>query len=378
MLRSVNLRLFVRLLGGAHAASGFIRGPMSLRTRATTRAAWAARPGALLVAAMLTLAACHGSDPASVAQGDAAFQPTTILDAVLVGDRAAVERFITRGANVNAAEADGTTLLMRAIHGRFPEIARVLIASGAKVSVRNSYGVGPLYLAARGADVATVRELLAAGADANTALPEGEPVLMTAAKAGNVDVVRLLLAGVARNTPFARVADGAGTGGAASGYGSASIELAGPVNRADPNAKEGLYGQTALMWAAAEGHADVAQVLIEGGADLGSVDEQGSNAVMMAAIGRGPDAGVVAVMQLLLDGGVDVNAVNWLGDTALHRATLRGSTAVIQFLVDHGADVHARDGSGRIPLDIAMGVPEEQIPYNDATATLLQRLTQRQ
>ena len=91
------------------------------------------------------------------------------------------------------------------------------------------------------------------------------------------------------------------------------------------------------------------QTLIDAGADLGAVDEQGSNAVMMAAIGRGPDLGVIAVLQLLLDGGVDVNAVNWLGDTALHRATLRGSTALVQFLVDHGADVHARDGSGRIP-----------------------------
>ena len=340
-----------------------------------TRAARAACPGALVVA-LLALAACRGGDPANVVQTDTEFHPTTILDAVLVGNRAAVEQFVARGANVNATEADGTTLLMRAIHGSFPEIAKALIASGADVSARNSYGVSPLYLASRGGDLGTVRELLAAGADANTALPEGEPVLMTAAKAGNVGIVRVLLAGVRGSTQFVPAPDG-GDASATTGYGSTWIvSTAGAENRADPNSKEGLYGQTALMWAAAEGHADVVQALIDAGADLGTVDEQGSNAVMMAAIGRGPDLGVIAVLQLLLDGGIDVNAVNWLGDTALHRATLRGSTAVVQFLVDHGADVHARDGNGRIPLDIALGVPEEQIPYNDATATLLQRLTQ--
>jgi ankyrin repeat protein len=66
-----------------------------------------------------------------------------------------------------------------------------------------------------------------------------------------------------------------------------------------------------------------------------------------------------------------------MGDTALHGATLRGSTALIQFLVDRGANVHAKNAKAQTPLDIASGVPDERIPYNEATAALLRRLSQR-
>jgi ankyrin repeat protein len=536
---------------------------------------------ALVASVLLGLAGC-GADPTSVEQS-AQFQPSTILDAVLVGDQSAVEQFVARGADVNSAEADGTSLLMRAIHGRFPEIAKTLIDAGANVSAANRYGVNPLYLAARGSDAASTRELLAAGADANTSLPEGETVLMTAAKAGSADIVRMLLAG---RSGIAPPAFRDSTGAPTSGYGAAAVIGAGPENRADPNAKEGWYGQTALMWAAAEGNADIVQLLIaagakvaehsrlidapessyerlegdfvypkspqgrltalhfaaragaldvvpaliEGGADLDAVDAGGTSPLLLAALngrfdvarvlldaganpniaddygrtvlfaaadldmravqlrptaapageraaldvvalalakgadpnvpltdrppsdddgpeidpllhkgatplfraalsggveimsllleagadplaatdardpvviggverpanggttplmaaagvgwrestGRGSEADAIAALQLLLDRGADVNAANQMGDTALHGATLRGSTAIIQFLVDHGADVNARNGRGKTALDIAVGLPSERVPYNEAAATLLRRLT---
>ena len=67
--------------------------------------------------------------------------------------------------------------------------------------------------------------LLRAGADPNAANPGGETALMTAARTGRVDAVKLLL-----------------------------------ERGADVNAKEGVRGQTALMWAVLENHPDVAQV----------------------------------------------------------------------------------------------------------------------
>ena len=64
--------------------------------------------------------------------------------------------------------------------------------------------------------------LIEAGADANAASPDGETPLMVAARTGKVDAVRALLA-----------------------------------HGANPNTAESWRGQTALMWAAAEGHAAV-------------------------------------------------------------------------------------------------------------------------
>jgi len=556
-----------------------VRQPATSSTSSTARGAgrrW------LIAATLLVLTACGGPEAIDPAQSAGEFRPATILDAVLVGNRDAVEQFIAQGANVNAAEPDGTTLLMRAIHGGFPEIAKDLVDAGADVSATNRYGVSSLYLAARGADAKSVRALLAAGADANTSLPEGETALMTAAKAGDAASVRALLAGGRGSVTFASPPYSADAGVAASGYGATSVAPAEPRRGANPNAKEGWYGQTALMWAASEGHADVVRLLIEGGAnvdehsqaldapvssyerlagdfvypkvpkgrltalhfaaregaldvvqslieagaDLDAVDAEGVNALIFATVGghlettaallaagadpnvadsygrtvlfaavdldaaagrsaasglgpadivklllakgadadvaltdklpiddraggqdsilgkgatplfraamsndlelmslllnagadplavtesrepvdaaglqrpstgrttalmaaagvgwresvrRGRDSEAIAALELLLGRGADVNAANQMGDTALHGAARRGSPAIIEFLLNHGANVRAKNARGQTPLDIASGVPGERIPYNEAAAALLRRLSQ--
>jgi len=213
------------------------------------------------------------------------YQPASLLEAVLLGNRSAVENFIALGADVNAPEEDGTTPLMRAVHGRFTDIAKRLIDSGANVAARNHYGVTALYLAARGGDATTTRALLLAGIDANTSLPGGETALMTAARSGHTDVVGVLLAG---SNAVGSLADLAGSSERA-GY--AAVENAGygdserraiQRNRADVNAREQRYGDTALMWAAVAGRVDVVRLLIEAGADVRAVDDEGVTALDLA------------------------------------------------------------------------------------------------
>jgi ankyrin repeat protein len=199
----------------------------------------------LIVALALAVGACGGP------RG-----PRGLLDAVLAADEAAVEEFIAAGADVRATEADGTTLLMRAVDSGNVAIAAQLIGAGADVRAANRYGVNPLYLAARNANRDAVAVLLAAGADPNASLPSGETALMTAAKTGNAAVVEMLLAGRPTTDPQAP-----------SGF------L--PRNPgADPNAADSWNRQTALMWAAGDGHVDVVRALLTGGA---AVDQRSAS-----------------------------------------------------------------------------------------------------
>ena len=67
-----------------------------------------------------------------------------LFDAVRAADVERVRALIDQGADVRAAEPDGTTPLHWAAHGRQVEITRLLLGAGAVANVANRYGVRPL------------------------------------------------------------------------------------------------------------------------------------------------------------------------------------------------------------------------------------------
>ena len=236
----------------------------------------------LALIACAGLGACSGELPPPAAEARDDYQPATLGEAVLLRDTTAVENFLALGADPNEAETDGTTPLMRAVHGQSPDIIKLLIDAGAYVRKANTYGVTPLYVAARAGDAESTEVLLRAGADANATLPSGETVLMTAARAGNPEVVRELLTGGAGIS----LSDLAGARSAA--HVAESVGYAPPAsptiaaNYAEVDARDHMYGRTALMAAAAAGHLAVVELLIAAGSDLNVVDEEGASALSLA------------------------------------------------------------------------------------------------
>jgi acetoin utilization protein AcuB len=101
------------------------------------------------------------------------------------------------------------------------------------------------------------------------------------------------------------------------------------------------YGATALMKACRRGHADVAVLLLEHGADVDATDDAGWTSLMRAA-----DCGSQRVAKALLEHDADTEAVNPYGWTALIIAATEGNAEVAEALLEKGADVHARDRNG--------------------------------
>ena len=281
----------------------------------------------------------------------------TLAEAAKSADRTTLQALLKSGANVNAAQGDGTTALHWASYRDDLESADLLIKAGAKVNAVNDLGATPLWAASQNGSVAMVRRLLAAGANPNAKLESGETMVMTAARAGKADVVELLLA-----------------------------------KGADANVR-GVRGQTALMWAAAQQHPDVIKVLLAHGADVHArsdvwtqlwqtapeqdvhpdyqlnVKYGGDTALLFAARGGdlasakalvagganvndesayGTSAAVLAthsgnveLLQFLLDKDANPNS-STAGYTALHAAILRGNTKAAEALLAHGADANAR------------------------------------
>jgi len=243
---------------------------------------------------------------------------TTLADAIEQRDAAATSKLLATGANVNAAQADGTTALHWATFYDDTDTVTALLRAGAKANAVNRYGVPPLAAACTNGNAAIVKSLLAAGADANAELKGGETMLMLASRAGNVETVKTLLASGAK-------VDG----------------------------RERL-GQTALMWAAAEGHTAVVLALLAAKADLHAAAESGHEAFFYALRG-----GHLETVRALLAAGADAKAplrsAKGPPVTPLSLAVINGHFELAIALVDAGAnpnDVRA----GFTPLHLIASV----------------------
>jgi ankyrin repeat protein len=228
---------------------------------------------------------------------------TPLIDAIKSRDPVAVNAELDRGADVNAAESDGTTALHWAAQIDDVEMLGLLIDAGAAVGAVNRFNVTPLELAANNGNAAAIERLLAVGADPNVASREGQTPLMSAAQNGRVAAVETLLA-----------------------------------HGAEVDARESYRGQTALMWAAGEGNTDAARVLLAAGADVNARSKAGFTPLLFAV--RNAE---LETLRVLLEAGANANDVAPDGTSALNVAIVNAFYEVAAVLLDYGADPNLPD-----------------------------------
>ena len=259
-----------------------------------------------------------------------------LIDAIKSNDRETALSLIQKKTDINAQQADGASALHWAVHNNDQELVELLINAGADVDIADETGATPLWVSAYNGNPMIVNKLLEAGASPDAALRTGETPLMTAAENGNLEVVKVLMSA-----------------------------------NADPGIVESSRGQSALMWAVAEGHSGIAQALIENGADVMQHSFAGytplhfasqNNSLDSAKILLSMDADVNETAQdrmsplllaaasgyddltrYLLELGADPNVSDYRGFTALHYASMqRSMIASVQSLLENGADPNAR------------------------------------
>src|SRR5438045_6503035 len=99
------------------------------------------------------------------AAGTAAAADDTLAGLIQAGNRDAGLKRIAAGADVNAAQGDGTTPLHWAVYKIDADLARKLLERGAKADVMNNYGSSPLAEAVKVANARLVGMLLDAGSN---------------------------------------------------------------------------------------------------------------------------------------------------------------------------------------------------------------------
>ncbi len=257
-----------------------------------------------------------------------------LADAIKSGQRsAAVDMLAKKSADVNAAEADGSTALLWAANLNDADLAARLLKAGANPKVRNQLGSTPLGEAAFNANTEMIKALLDAGADPNAAGPDGQTPLMIVARTANVAAAKLLL-----------------------------------EKGADPNVKEAQKEQTALMWAAAASQGSMVRQLLAGGAQP---DARSATDLMTPLVSSEPRAqprspggmtamlfaareGCLECMKALVEKGAKIDLPDPEGVTPLISAIFNAHFDVARYLIDQGANVDRWDWWGRTPLYLAV------------------------
>ena len=361
------------------------------------------------------------------------FGASDVADAVMNKNPQALQLLLTQKADVNAAQSDGTTALLWAVRNDDMTAADQLLRGGANVKAANRDGATAMYLACVNGNAAMVDKLLKAGADVNaTFLGHGETPLMEASRSGRIEVVKLLLdraaevdakdtikgttalmwaaeqnhadvvkllasrgadvnaqssVGQAKKRYGVVYAQGenAHTGGVtplllAAREGAVDALKALYEAKVDLNKTSG-DGSSAMVVAIQNGHYDVANFLVEKGADVNLANEKGWNPLYLTVKHRNIETGTIPVpnqdqatnfINVLLDHKVNVNArvkanteirngqrATWLneaGGTAFLRAALCGDIEIMKLLVAHGADPKIATDDGTTPLMAAAGV----------------------
>ncbi|MFA6063586.1 MAG: ankyrin repeat domain-containing protein [Gallionella sp.] len=122
---------------------------------------------------------------------------TLLMLAAATGNLPMVELLVNSGASVNARDERGWSPLMKSVYNAerdcgFPDVAEYLIAHGADVEAAIGFGVRPLMLAAGYGEIGVVETLLKAGADVLARNEGGFTALMMVKQKHYVDVINRL------------------------------------------------------------------------------------------------------------------------------------------------------------------------------------------
>ncbi|HTR00272.1 MAG TPA: ankyrin repeat domain-containing protein [Candidatus Acidoferrum sp.] len=286
------------------------------------------------------------------------YETPALLWLVEVDEVATAAKLLKAGADVNISTPLGVTALKLAIGNGSEAMTKLLLDAGARANTLEPSGESLLMTAAAVGVPGVVKTMLAHGADVNFRdATYAQSALMIAAREGHTDIADLLLkAGAdvnAKTTVFPAPAFIKPNSVPGFGFGVGILRGGPPADRGRREPQAG--GMTPLLYAARQGHVDVAKLLLAHGAELNAREANDIWPLLMAI----SNDNMTMAEFLLQQKGVLINGQDWYGRSPIweavnvrnlyvHNATFVNGIdrapvlELIKHLLDAGADPNVR------------------------------------
>lgn len=186
--------------------------------------------------------------------------------------------FIDNEIDINVTDNEGKTALILACENGCSDSVHVLLTYNVDVNVREkNNGATALFYAARRGDVVMTKKLIMSGAELDALNREHQTALHIASYYGHTAVVELLLFAGANPNVISRGREGKTPLMYAARNGHAQAAKLLLESKALVNMQT-AYGKTALMYASTHGHPDVVRVLLAYDADIAIKDNRANTA----------------------------------------------------------------------------------------------------
>ncbi|KAJ1322975.1 ankyrin repeat domain-containing protein 50 [Microdochium nivale] len=267
---------------------------------------------------------------------------------------ASAQLLLDHGAQLEHRDAEGQTPLFWAARCGHADMVELLLKRGASVDQRSTAGRTPLLEAAKGGHTKTAQMLVDHSPDIDAVGCDGMTPLNWAAATGRLAVVLLLLknkasteiSGQNGKTPLLNALE--------AGHGSVALLL--QRRGADCEASDAC-GERALHKVAKTGDDYFARLLLrKHHVEIDARDGQGATPLILAAA-----SGHIDIVQMLLQCGADMEARDATGRTPLIGAAIQGHFGTVRALLEVGADSEAVDSWERMALDCAATTPHKKV-----------------